>query len=158
MIQCAECWKALATSKDKLLERFFATVLVDLRDRGGFRWVTPDFCLKISAVEKIVDGHFDKAEGYVKDSFEDVICKLASLKLPCVWLETQRKTLIPKLVVVIRYRFKARHRKYFLLSKIRAQRHSIMKIWKWISTKIAEPLVKQNLQPKAIKMSKLVLE
>ncbi len=67
MIQCSGCWKTLETSKDKLPEGFFATALVDLRDRGGLRWATPDFYLTIiPLLKKTLDDHLESAEGYVQ--------------------------------------------------------------------------------------------
>jgi hypothetical protein len=53
-----------------------------------------------------------------------------------------RSALVPTLIyeyVVIRFRFKARNQKKFLVSKVTAQRHSSMKKSKINSTKVAVP-------------------
>lgn len=142
ILNCNACLETLETTKDKLPGDFLENALVDLRDRGGLKWATPNLFYTISAVEGILDQHFHKAEGYIKDSFEDVIAKLTKLKLPLICCTQHRSALVPKLIfeyVVIRFRFKARNRRNNLISKVTAQRHSNMKQSKLISTKVSLP-------------------
>lgn len=111
MIQWTECWETLATTKDELPGDFLENSLSDLRDRGGFRCVTSKFFFTLSAVVNVLDDHFKLAKGYVKDSFEDAIMEMASLKLPPVCCEKHRKTLIPKLILeymVIQFRLQGK--------------------------------------------------
>jgi hypothetical protein len=142
LLNCSECLETLETTKDKLPGDFLENALVDLRDRGGLKWATPNLYFTISGVEEILDQHFKTAEGYIKDSFEDVITKITKLNLPMICCTQHRSALVPKLIyeyVVIRFRFKARNQKKFLVSKVTAQRHSSMKQSKIISTKAAVP-------------------
>lgn len=147
MIQCKDCWKTLATSKENLPGDFLENAYTDFKDRGCLKWATPNFYYTISAVEKILDDQFKKTESYVKDSFEDVITKLSSLTLPTVCCEKHRKGLIPKLVfeyVVIRFMFKARQGKNVVLTQVSTQRHTNMKMSKLISTKVDVPVLSKK--------------
>ena len=96
LLNCSKCLETLETTKDKLPGDFLENALVDLRDRGGLKWATPNLYFTISAVEEILDQHFKTAEGYIKDSFEDVITKITKLKLPVICCTQHRSALVPK--------------------------------------------------------------
>jgi hypothetical protein len=86
------------------------------------------------AVENELTRHFESPSGYMRDSFELVIDKIASLgNLPTIACTLHREKLIPLLVyhyIVIRYRFEAKQKKITDLSEAKAARHSKRKLGK----------------------------
>ena len=57
LLNCSECLETLETTKDTLPGDFLENALVDLRDRGGLKWATPNLYFTISAVEETAQRH-----------------------------------------------------------------------------------------------------
>lgn len=56
-------------SKENLPGDFLENALTDLKDRGSLMWATPNFYFIISAVEQILDEHFERTSYKPRISF-----------------------------------------------------------------------------------------
>lgn len=114
MVKCQECRDTIKTTKEKLPEKFLNHALVNIRNRGGLKWITPELFHTILAEETILDEHFNNKSAYLKDSFEDMICKLTDVVLPPKNCFSHRAKDVPKFLfvyLVVRFRLEAKNKK-----------------------------------------------
>ncbi len=132
---CSRCWSTLKTTPEDLPEDFNASGYLELKNKGGLTFVTPEMFETFKAVEVILHAHFkDEYMWMLKDSFETVMDTISELKgLPLICCDIHREEYVAEMIfyyVKLRYIFETKRRKQLISSARKAKRLGHRKLTK----------------------------